>query len=710
MKKYKNLVILLLVLAAIIYLIITKFNVFSNVILVLIGFGAVIFIHELGHFTVGKLTDMNVQAFCLGFHPLLIGVLKTDKGFRVRILPKFFPTEGQVGEEGDGKLSFTIPVKNSKAGETEYRIGMVPFGGFVKVLGQEDVGVAEVDKDPRSFINKPVSARVAMVSAGVIFNAISAIIIFMITFMIGVDLPPATVGGIFPDSPAAAAGMHAGDKILEINGKKTFDFGDVLLAGPLSGKDEPINFKVQSEDGSIKELSAVAENIPGQKLRGIGVVAPSSLKLGKPADEKYIDRLFEKTGLKPGDVVTAVNGEAVDTFWGFEEKLDAIEGGTVKITVKRNSKNSDAKEAIEVSLGFEYLMNLTEVSEPNSDSQLGNFYGMVPRLQIPEDFGKDDGAIKKLIKGLFKADFRGGDVIVGAGEIQNPTYRELRELTNKYENLKLPITVLRKNDDGGYDKVTVIATPKLDKASGKVVLGIPITLDMEHAVVARTIEPDYMEKLVIPAGTKIGSVNGENVESFNDIIDAVRRNKGEEIEVAFLHDTGNGTIGAVAKFVAESEHFNAVSFPEGDILFESLRETKKADGPVQGLGMGWKKTTDLIMTTYVTLKQLVLGLVSPEALSGPIGIVTMSYKIVSDQSLVYYLYFMALISACIAVFNFLPLPIMDGGVVVLLLIEKIKGSPISPKVQGIINYIGLALIGFIFLSVTFIDLKNLIMN
>ena len=108
--------------------------------------------------------------------------------------------------------------------------------------------------------------------------------------------------------------------------------------------------------------------------------------------------------------------------------------------------------------------------------------------------------------------------------------------------------------------------------------------------------------------------------------------------------------------------------------------------------------------TYVTLKRLVSGLVSPKELMGPVGIVTFSYRIVSEQPLIYYVYFLGLISACIAVFNFLPLPPLDGGHIVLLTIEKIKGSALSERTIGMVAYAGWVLIGTFFLYVTFNDI------
>ena len=92
---------------------------------------------------------------------------------------------------------------------------------------------------------------------------------------------------------------------------------------------------------------------------------------------------------------------------------------------------------------------------------------------------------------------------------------------------------------------------------------------------------------------------------------------------------------------------------------------------------------------------------------GPVGILTFSYQIVADQPIIYYVYFLGLISASLAVLNFLPMPPLDGGLTLLLMIEKIKGSPISVRTQEIIAYVGWGLVLVLLLYVTFNDIVRL---
>ena len=94
-------------------------------------------------------------------------------------------------------------------------------------------------------------------------------------------------------------------------------------------------------------------------------------------------------------------------------------------------------------------------------------------------------------------------------------------------------------------------------------------------------------------------------------------------------------------------------------------------------------------------------------MSGPVGIATITYKAV-QYSFVSFLYLLAFISANLAVINFLPIPVVDGGVFVLLIVEKIKGSPISIRVQEIITYAGLVFLGAVFLYFTYNDILRIV--
>ena len=143
------------------------------------GLGVLIFVHELGHFLVAKYTGVGVERFSIGFGPRIIG---------------------------------------RTYGETEYRLSVIPLGGYVKLSGEnpDDESTGSV---PNSFAAKSVWVRLAIIAAGPSFNFLMAIIIYSAIYIVGVPRIPAVVGNVSSESPAMQAGLVEGDKIVRINGR-----------------------------------------------------------------------------------------------------------------------------------------------------------------------------------------------------------------------------------------------------------------------------------------------------------------------------------------------------------------------------------------------------------------------------------------------------------------------------------------------------------
>jgi regulator of sigma E protease len=692
-NKYFRVVLFIVFLVVVVYLIIRNIGAFGNVLLVMLGFGAVVLVHEFGHFIVAKLSNIKVEAFSIFMPPILLGVRRTEKGYRFRILPEIFPKEGD--ESGEGAMNFTIGRKG-QVSETEYRVGLIPFGGFVKMLGQDDIGSVKTSDDPRSYANKPVHIRAATIAAGVVFNVVSAVIIFMITFLIGIKLPPPVVGGVVPDSPAARAGLKAGDEIIEIAGKKNdLDFPSIAIAAALSGRDEEIPLKVRHPDGTEEQISLVAEVLEDEPMRRFGILSAASLTVAKLPDEDAND-LFAKTGLLPGDRIISVNGMNVRGHW---ELVDIIQSTLLpEVTLSAERTRDDGKSIIVESRVRLYL-NVASNPYVQSESDLSHIYSMVPRLMIilsaDEQNSSKEGTDSYL---------QAGDIILAAGDINNPTYKELRDVIEEHEDKELPIKVLRVDPNGIEEPVLITVIPQRPEGGERPLIGVNLALDAEHPVVAETIKTEQgPSELKIPSGASITAVDGEVVSNFYDVIREIKKYPGERITIDWRLD--QETAGNVIVDVGMGDEFISVkSLPAENIPFADLKRSYKASGPINAIVMGYRRTVMFIAQTYVTLKRLAGGLVSPKNLIGPVGIITFSYRIVSEQPIVYYVYFLGLISAVIAVFNFLPLPPLDGGLVVLLLVEKIKGSALSERVQTIIAYTGWMLILALFLYVTFNDI------
>jgi regulator of sigma E protease len=274
----------------------------------------------------------------------------------------------------------------------------------------------------------------------------------------------------------------------------------------------------------------------------------------------------------------------------------------------------------------------------------------------------------------------------------------MRAVTEAHENKELAVRVLREGEE-----VTVAVVPRWSKQAGKVVIGIGIVFDLERAVVARTVVGEEgTEAPAVPNGAVITAVAEVEVSNFFEIAREIGRGGGESVTIEYRDD--KGVEGSTV--LMPGEEFVEIKSTFGEVIpFEALERLYKAEGLLDAFAMGCKKSVWFIVQTYATLKGLLSRSVSMEAMSGPVGIAAMTYKVV-EHSFLSFMYLLAFISANLAVINFLPIPVVDGGVFVLLIVEKLKGRPVSIRVQEIISYAGLSLIVALFLYLTYNDILN----
>jgi regulator of sigma E protease len=677
----------LAVAAAVVFLILRYVGVVSNVAIVLLGFGSVVLVHEFGHFLVAKLGGIKVEAFSIFMPPTLVGIRKTKEGFKFRFLPSFSSRESR-------ESSAEEPME-----ETEYRIGIFPFGGYVKLLGQEDTGPVKQVSDPRSFANKPMSIRAAVIAAGVTFNVISAAIIFMIVFLVGINLPPAVVGGVVPNSPAARAGVQPGDEVVAIDGKtKDLDFSNILIAAALSNAHEPVPVTIRHADGSLERMTLVAESLPGSQFRDFGITQPMSLTIASIAEPNVLQ---ERTGLRPRDHIVAVDGRKVDHYWELADIVKNTLAPTIGITAERPGKGQ-GNETVRTELPLDWAVSNN--GDVVSEGDLSHVYSMIPRIRVL-DVDSDRGSAAKTGGQVKNTEhLQPGDIILAAAQTQDPTYKELRDITAEYEGKSLPVKVLRMDANGVERTLTLNVQPRREVGTSRVVIGFVPSLDARHAVVAKTLPAGSgSAALDIPRGARIVSVNQKPVSSFYDVIAEVRRWQGQPVVLQYrLDDQAEGGVTLPATVTGKAPSVESILAEP--VPFKPLDRLYQAKDPANAIGMGYRRTCTFIAQTYVTLARLFGRMISPRNLMGPVGIITVSYQIVAQQPLVNYIYFLGLISATIAVINFLPIPPFDGGLIVLMVIEKIKGSALSERTQGILAYVGWAMVLLLLVYVTFNDI------
>ena len=144
-------------------------NTLFGVFWIILGFGFLIFIHELGHFLAAKWAGIRTEGFAIGMGPV---ILAWRKGIGV-----VFGSTHHAVVKKTGKAAHELneeELEKYNLGETEYSLRWLPIGGFVKMLGQEDANPNYVSEDPRSFNVCPIFKRMIVISAGVIMNIIFA--------------------------------------------------------------------------------------------------------------------------------------------------------------------------------------------------------------------------------------------------------------------------------------------------------------------------------------------------------------------------------------------------------------------------------------------------------------------------------------------------------------------------------------------------------
>lgn len=211
--------------------------------------GFLIFVHELGHFLVAKACGVTVLKFSLGFGPKLAA---------------------------------------KQIGETEYAISLVPLGGYVKMLGEEDNGAEGPAGDPaRSFAHQPLWKRFAIVFAGPFFNLASSWLCLLIVILgYGMLVPSdlAKVGAVMAGLPAERAGLAPNDQIIAINGESLSSW-DQLVERTIGSKGSPMALKVKRGDATL-DVTVVPERQVVTNIFGESAGEAFRIGIERGADEK----------------------------------------------------------------------------------------------------------------------------------------------------------------------------------------------------------------------------------------------------------------------------------------------------------------------------------------------------------------------------------------------------------------------------------------
>lgn len=309
-------------------------EILSTLFYFIIVLGILVLVHEFGHFIAAKLTGMRAEVFSIGMGPRIIGYHKST-GITFGKMPEGF-------DPGDN---------------TEYRLSILPIGGYVKIAGMID---ESMDKDfigkepqPYEFRSKNALKKTFVLSAGVIMNFLLAIIIFgSLSFFMGQSVLKTTlIGWVEPKSISETIGLMPGDKIISINKNKIQSWNDVLENLTLKelGKPKIIIVNRNNQVYTIKaDGKKIVRNMADKKNLGIepdGVrVVFGAVETLKPAGQ---------AGFKKFDTVIAVNGQPIFGVTQFSSLIKNNKNNEISIAIKRGTDP--------------YIINVT----PNEEGKIG---------------------------------------------------------------------------------------------------------------------------------------------------------------------------------------------------------------------------------------------------------------------------------------------------------------------------------------------------
>ena len=658
-----------------------------------LGLGVVIFVHELGHFLVAKACGVKCEKFYVGFDP------------PIKI----------------GPLQLPRTLFRKQWGETEYGIGIIPLGGYVKMLGQDDNpanAAKEAERikvqdqasptqperlDPRSYPAKSVPQRMAIISAGVIFNLIFGVIFATIAYRMGVKYTPCTIGGTSVGDPAWQVGLQPGDKIVQLDKdepeSEQLRFRQDLKLKMFSlEKGEDVDLQIKSRSGE-KRWVTLSPNSDYQKQAGTPTIGiwmahePQVFALVK-------DSVADKSGLTLGDKIQSVtvDGQQTSIRHGFE--LDALMARhptrPLELTVSRTNKETKAEETKQIVLA------------PSTAKRFG------VELRVGPITAVQSGSVAE------QAGLAVGDVLT---ELDGqPVGDPLTLPTRMLEFIGKP-TVLSVQRGETTEQVAITpVAPKMvtevmrrDGPIGLESLGVAYRL---LPTVENVIEGSPADNAGIVAGDVLASVKLIPQESEDNEGSALsryfkRRGTRKMLEareldqpllidaehnnwpfvVASVQGTSNKfKIDLKLKRGGEEKTFRLSPEPSSTSFdyrrgfgLKGQEDTLVASSWGEAFALGRRETWEGMRQVVLVLRKIKNNY---KNLGGPITIAAVG-TMEASEGLPRLLIFLTMLSANLAVLNFLPIPVLDGGHMVFLAYEGIFGKPVNERIA-----FGLTVVGF----------------
>ena len=648
------------------------------------GLGFVIFVHELGHFLVAKACGVKCEKFYLGFD---IGGLK---------------------------------LASFKWGETEYGIGALPLGGYVKMLGQDDNPAAAAREaqrarqaefsgdlppeptsdphpawDPRSYPAQSVPKRMAIISAGVIMNVIFAVLMAALAFGLGVEEMTCEISSVRPGGAAWRAGLRTGDEITSIGGRKNPIFSDLRNGVTLGDVEQGVAFTIhRPADGTTESVVLHPDTDLG--VPTVGVTSPFSITLPDDISPRLPGAAAEAVPpFLAGDTIRAVDGESVANYAELIVALARTPSEKVTLLVDRQGGGTQTVAPVEITLP----------PQPRRTLGIVMAAGPVKAVQAASPAAA--------------AGFRPGDRLVSIDGQPITDVLAIDALLRHKVGERVAVEVTRDAAEPAMlsvvpREVTWIEEPRWP-ASPVAISSLGLAVAVETTVAA--VEPgSSAEAAGVKAGEKVIRARfiepGEDVNPEDAGLELSERSPSWPYCMAVLQQVAPGTLVQLVVEGADGLARDVELEPAAEVgrfvvdrglVFKPVYKLVKAGSVGAAFASGGRKAVEDLSLVYRFLGKLTSSQISPRLLGGPIEIAKQAGRS-AEEGFSRLLLFLTMLSANLAVVNFLPIPVLDGGHMVFLLYELVRGKPPSENVVAALSYLGLALILTLMMFVFGLDL------